>query len=184
MGQDEAFWLLRAEGATIFELRTGDKSALHHAIKLRRQAVVERLLEDVTKPADANAKDANRTSLFWMAYQAGDLGASTETVYAAFYNAPIQGAGDLSVDTKGYNPLDASAWVVQPNALPCQPRLGGSACHYKGPAAAVAEAPGRLLVYLLLDAGADMTSTVRRAAGKHRMVALDALMAHARVADF
>ncbi|KAK4150465.1 ankyrin repeat-containing domain protein [Chaetomidium leptoderma] len=117
VGQDEAFWALRAGGAAILEIFSGYTSLLHHALELGNRAIAERLL-DVTTAADANKKDMLGRSLFWMAY-------CDNNISAMRHLAKLGANVDEDFGT-GYTPLFDACLFAKPDMATELLRLGAA----------------------------------------------------------
>jgi ankyrin repeat protein len=240
MGQDDAFWELRAAGAKQLEFYSGPRYLLHHAIQLGRYSVAERLLvEDAAAVrADVNRRYPNQTTPFWVAYRAGheglmgrlaqagaevNDGSSDRTGCTPLHDACRCGDVDmaavlLDLGASHDVPLaDRRTWLnpaaracysrfeeLKPLQVVCEELIEGwhnpilradcwRTLHWNhGMHSTTRPMPlhlerlvkGQALVKHLLDAGADMRSTANWAVRGHKMLALDALMAHERFKRF
>ncbi|KAK4032641.1 ankyrin repeat-containing domain protein [Parachaetomium inaequale] len=107
------------------------------------------------------------------------LGAAIDVPFTGPYGPNLERFDEHRLDIRGFTPLDVCVWLISP---PRQKlfRAGYWERLPKAGEISVDElrALERELVKLLLDAGADIESSIRRAAGEHKMETLAGLMAH------
>jgi hypothetical protein len=107
------------------------------------------------------------------------LGAAIEVPFTGPYGPNLARFDEHGIDLRGFTPLDVCVWLINP---PRQ-RLFKAGYWERLPKAGEIsfeelQALERELVKLLLDAGADIESSIRRAASEHKMETLGGLMAH------